>query len=126
MLFHSTKFHSGSLAILLLFMAFICFSCSSDDDNPSAETNPQEAVIGTWKLRDRTEIGIEYCELKTSYTFSEDQSMLWDYHYGDAPEDCDSTSPEGHWELLENNRIVLNYPSIESQDTLKISLDGNT
>jgi len=124
------------LNLLILFVAFsFISSCSSDDDgNTAVEQNltKEEKIVGNWKLRGRTEHGIEFCELETSFTFESDNSLLFDFHVGDEPEECMNIEAPGTWGFEDENIIIINLVyngteeleflyEFEGNNTLKLS-----
>src|SRR5699024_10164938 len=106
--------------ILCVFLAFSVLACQGDDtlddlnsgvienptqggedgtpqDKPTPEKSLPEKLIGDWLLRDRTDIGITYCELQTRYTFKPNHTFELDFYSGDEPGNCDGILTYGSW-----------------------------
>jgi len=121
------------MKILKLFILFLALgltsACSNDDDgNTEIEqylTN-EEKIVGNWKLRGRTEHGIEFCELETSFTFESDNSLLFDFHVGDEPVECMNIEAHGTWGFEDENIIIINlvYNGTEELELL-YEFEGN-
>lgn len=68
-------------SIFLLSILFLIISCSSDDDNMKDDNkNPgqelsdySQNLLGSWKLIDRENTGIEVCERSTTFKFNSDK-----------------------------------------------------
>lgn len=105
--------YSKSILVTFLLSIVVLSSCSSDDDSSVQEEiiNPEEAIIGQWNLTARTEHGLEFCELGTKLYFNEDNSMEFDYHEGDDPEDCYNLLFTGNYEILNENQLKFNLES---------------
>jgi len=99
--------------IYLLVVLTTLIACSSDEDSSSNDTvdKPEEAIIGQWNLTERTNGGLEFCELSNKIYFNEDNSLEFDYNEGDDPEDCFSLLIRGSYEILDENKLKFNFES---------------
>ena len=71
---------------LVLSLAFLAFSCSSDDDGGSSS-----GLVGTWKTVSESENGIPFtldeCELSNTITFTSDMVVSTDI-YDNGGDEC--------------------------------------
>ena len=81
---------------LLLGLAFLGFSCSSDDDGGSSVSTAD--LIGEWRLISETEDGeeivLDNCELMTTFTFTETELSEENYRTSGLTSECFSFSSD--------------------------------
>lgn len=109
-----------SLILLSILVICLTISCNKDDDNSGTSNEvTSEKLIGTWALRDRSEIGIDFCELSTTMKFGNERHFTLEKYIGDEPEDCRSAILEGNWFFLGNGKVKIK-PLHQSADTLHL------
>lgn len=113
------------IPLLMLFLTIISISCSKDDSPANNDKPFSEKIIGTWALRDRTEFGIDYCELSTTFKFSENNHFILDFYQGDSPDDCQSQIAKGVWTYLEGENMEIDFDELDEIDTLNIQFKNN-
>lgn len=129
--------------LISLIFSLIILSCTADDplddlnseiienptqggeegtpqDTPDPEQSIPEKLSGSWLLRDRTEIGVTYCELQTRYTFNADHTFELDFYSGDEPGNCESVLTYGSWHFLGDHDIRIDFENTPMIDTINV------
>lgn len=114
-----------AIPFLTLLFIIATIACSKDDNPGNNNKTFSEKLIGSWALRDRTEIGIEYCELSTTFEFSENNHFTLDFYQGDVQEECQSTLADGVWTHLGEQKVKIDFDELSEIDTLTIQFTNN-
>ena len=112
----------------LIFLGFVQFSCSSDDDASAAN---EDRIIGEWRLikkeENQIEIPLDDCDDLETYIFNADFSFRAEVYAPAMGEDGCSIAnfSEGVWGTNANNQYFTNTSGTNFPFTAEFSSDEN-
>jgi hypothetical protein len=101
--------------ILLFFVITGIISCTENDSN--LDTTVSDLIIGEWQLQSIIENGVDVdlteCELKSTLTFNQDNSLTGVSYIMDGIKSCYSEDEKSIWKNKSDDTFIIDGCSID-------------